>query len=105
MNRPDLLTPSAVVAQLTRLNGDAVLGWRIEDNALFKRFNFANHLETMVFANAVAFAAHKLNHHPSMHITFNVCSVAWSTHEPSGITQLDFEAATRTEALQSAQAL
>jgi 4a-hydroxytetrahydrobiopterin dehydratase len=104
MNRPSLLSASSVVAHLTRLNGDAALGWRIEDGALCKRFACANHLEAMVFANAVAYIAHTLNHHPSMHISYGECRVAWYTHEPSGITQLDFEAATRTDALRAAQA-
>lgn len=99
MSRPNLLTASAVVAHLTKLNGEAALGWRIEDNTLCKRFAFASHLETMAFANAVAFAAHQLNHHPSLHINFGTCTVQWSTHEPCGITQLDFEAAARTDAL------
>lgn len=99
MSRPTPLTASAVVAHLTKLNGEQALGWRIEDDGLCKRFTFASHLETMAFANAVAFVAHQLNHHPSLHITFGACVVQWSTHEPSGITQLDFDAATRTDAL------
>lgn len=101
MSRPNLLNASALVAQLTKLNGDAAMGWRIEDDALCKRFKFASHLETMSFANAVAFVAHGLNHHPTLHISFGECAVAWSTHEPLGITQLDFDAATRTDALQA----
>lgn len=99
MSRPTPLTASAVVAHLTKLNGEQALGWRIEDDGLCKRFTFASHLETMAFANAVAFVAHQLNHHPSLHTTFGACVVQWSTHEPSGITQLDFDAATRTDAL------
>ena len=97
--RPTLLTPTIVVSELTKLNGEEALGWRIEDGALQRQFTFKNFHHTMAFGNAVAYVAHQLDHHPDIRVSYSQCTVAWSTHEPAGLTSLDFLAATKVNTL------
>ncbi len=40
--RPTLLSPTGVVGELTKLNGESASGWRIEDGALTRTFEFKN---------------------------------------------------------------
>jgi 4a-hydroxytetrahydrobiopterin dehydratase len=97
--RPTLLSPTSVVGELTKLNGESANGWRIEDGALTRTFEFQNFYETMAFVNAVAYIANRHDHHPTLGVGYNRCSVAWVTHEPPGLTRLDFLAAADVSAL------
>ena len=54
---------------------------------LAKTFRFANYHETMAFVNAIAWIAHRADHHPDLSVHYNRCVVSWSTHDAGGITQ------------------
>lgn len=97
--RPAVLSPTSLVGELTKLNGESPTGWRIEDGALTRTFGFKNFYETMAFVNAVAYVANRHDHHPTLTVGYNTCGVAWMTHEPPGLTQLDFLAAADVTAL------
>lgn len=100
---PVLLALSAtqVIAQLAKLEGWKLFG-NGPDVAIEKTFHFGSHLETMAFANAVAFVAQSHNHHPEMLIGYQHCSVRWSTHAVQGISTADFQCAARVDALLAA---
>lgn len=53
----------------------------------------------MAFANAVAFLAESINHHPELLVQYAHCSVRWRTHDVQGISMADFDAAARVDAL------
>ena len=99
--RPKALSATAVVTQLTQLNGNAAIGWRLIDGALEKRFAFPNFHETMAFANAVAWISHREDHHPELALNHGHATVRWRTYDAGGITVLDFACATAVEALQA----
>lgn len=91
-----------------RLGGDEIAnrlnalgGWAQRDSALQKTFSFGNFHKTMAFVNAVAWIAHRMDHHPDLLVGYNRCVVRFATHSAGGITPLDFEAATAVEALGS----
>ena len=94
--RPQAQSATAVVTQLTQLNG-----WRLIDGALEKRFVFPNFHETMAFANAVAWIAHREDHHPELALNHGNATVRWRTYDAGGITVLDFACATAVDALQA----
>ena len=54
----------------------------------------------MAFVNAVAWVAHRADHHPDLSVHYNRVVVSWSTHDAGGITQNDLVCAARVEALQ-----
>lgn len=67
--------------------------------AIEKTFAFANYYETMAFVNAVAFVAHRQDHHPDLSVQFKRCVVRFNTHEVGGISMSDFETAALVDAL------
>lgn len=95
------LSATQVIAQLAKLDGWKLFG-NGPDVAIEKTFHFAGHLETMAFANAVAFIAQSRHHHPEMLIGYQHCSVRWSTHAVQGISVADFQCAARVDALLAA---
>ncbi len=71
--------------------------WLILDNKLEKTFRFRNFYETMAFANAVAWIAHKDSHHPEMDITFSRCRLSWHTRSVSGLSRNDIICAAKVD--------
>lgn len=92
------LTPTEIVRRLADLPG-----WRLsgdgDEVAIERSFRFANYHETMAFVNALAFVAHTLDHHPDLSVQYDRCVVRWRTHAVHGISDTDFECATRTDGL------
>jgi len=74
-------------------------GWAFADNRIEKSFLFANYHETIAFVNAVAWIAHREDHHPDLRIHYNRCVVAFSTHSAGGVTLNDFICAAKAERL------
>ena len=93
------LSATELVTQLSQLNGEQALGWRLIDSALEKSYTFKNYFETIGFVNAVAFIAHAENHHPDLAVTFSKCTVRFYTHDVNGISVSDFFCASKVDAL------
>ena len=93
------LSATEIVTQLSKLNGEQVLGWRLIDNSLEKTFNFKNYHETIGFVNALAFIANTENHHPDLAVSYGTCNVRFSTHDVDGISISDFFCASKADAL------
>lgn len=93
------LSATEVVTQLSKLNGEQALGWRLIDGALEKTFSFKNFHETIGFVNAVAFIANAENHHPDLAVSYSQCTVRFNTHDVDGISVSDFFCASKVDAL------
>ncbi|MCW5671047.1 MAG: 4a-hydroxytetrahydrobiopterin dehydratase [Hydrogenophaga sp.] len=96
------LSATEIVTQLTQLNGDAAQGWKLIDGALEKSYSFANFHETMAFVNALAWIAHREDHHPDVSLSYGRCTVRFNTHDVDGISVSDFHCAAAVDALQKA---
>jgi len=88
-----------IVTQLSKLNGEHALGWRLVDDALEKTFVFKNYYETMGFVNAVAFIAHAEDHHPELGVSYGKCIVRFNTHDVNGLSASDFFCAAKVDGL------
>ena len=77
----------------------ALTGWSAADAQLSKTFAFANFHETVGFVNALAWIANREDHHPDLAVSYNRCTVAWSTHDAGGITDNDVVCAAKTDRL------
>ena len=104
----DALASGRCVRNAARLTDDALNaelaslpGWAHVADRLAKTFRFANYHETIAFVNAVAWIAHRTDHHPDLSVHYNRCVVSWSTHDAGGITQNDLICAARVERLSS----
>jgi 4a-hydroxytetrahydrobiopterin dehydratase len=93
------LSATEIVTQLSKLNGEQALGWRLMDGALEKTFAFKNFHETMAFVNALAFIAHAEDHHPDLSLSYSKCTVRFNTHDVNGISASDFLCASKVDAL------
>ena len=93
------LGPTEIVTQLTQLNGESANGWKLIDGALEKHWKFANFHETMAFVNAVAWIAHREDHHPDVSFGYNRCTLRFNTHDVDGISVSDFFCAAAVDAL------
>lgn len=91
-------TATKIVAELAKLEG-----WKLTgdgaDLAIEKTCQFANYFETISFVNAVAFIAHRQDHHPVLTVSYNRCGVRFNTHDVNGISTTDFECAAQVDAL------
>jgi 4a-hydroxytetrahydrobiopterin dehydratase len=93
------LGATELVTQLSKLNGEQALGWRLIDGALEKTFHFKNYYETIAFVNAVAFIANAEDHHPDLAVGYSQCKVRFNTHDVNGISVSDFFCASKVDAL------
>ena len=96
------LSATEIVTQLSKLNGEQALGWRLIDGSLEKTYSFKNYYETIAFVNALAFVAHTQDHHPDLSVHYNRCVVRFNTHDVGGISATDFECAAQADALLAA---
>ncbi len=78
-----------------------VPGWElVEDGqALRKTFRFDDYYRTMAFVNALAFMAHREDHHPDLGVHYDRCVVRYSTHDVGGLSENDFICAAKADAL------
>ena len=100
-NNRKALSATEIVTQLSKLNGDQALGWRLIDGALEKSYSFKNYHETIGFVNALAFIANSENHHPDLVVSYSKCTVRFNTHDVNGISVSDFFCASKVDALLS----
>ena len=93
------LSATEIVTQLSKLNGEQALGWRLIDGALEKTYTFKSYHETIGFVNALAYIANFENHHPDLAVTYSNCTVRFHTHDVNGISVSDFFCASKADAL------
>ncbi len=95
---PRKATATEVVSQLAQLPGWSLQGDG-DEVGIHKTFRFAGFHETMAFVNAVAWVAHRQDHHPDLGVHYNRCEVRLSTHDVKGLSAADFESAAQIDAL------
>jgi 4a-hydroxytetrahydrobiopterin dehydratase len=83
------------IAQLLR----QLAGWELKDGVITKTYEFKNYYQTMAFVNAVAWIAHREDHHPDMTVGYSKCKVDYSTHAIGGLSENDFICAAKLDAL------
>ncbi len=80
-------------------NLQKVNGWSHAGEGIAKTFNFKNYYETVAFINAVAWIAHREDHHPTIEFGYRTCRVVYKTHSINGLTENDFICAAKVDAL------
>jgi 4a-hydroxytetrahydrobiopterin dehydratase len=69
------------------------------DKRIRRTFRFSDYYQTIAFVNALAWVAHREDHHPDLAVGYNHCSVTYSTHSVGGLSENDFICAARIDAL------
>jgi len=80
---------------------DQVDGWTMnpDSTAIAREFRFDNFHQTMAFVNALAWIAHREDHHPDLEIGYKRCQVTFSTHAIGGLSENDFICAAKIDQL------
>jgi 4a-hydroxytetrahydrobiopterin dehydratase len=92
------LEQSEVANALDKLNQLAAdMPWIIENGKLSKTFKFKNFIRAFGWMSQMAIWAEKLKHHPEWFNVYNKVEVKLVTHDVDGISELDFELATKME--------
>jgi 4a-hydroxytetrahydrobiopterin dehydratase len=110
--RPDLDTKTLALAAMRcragapRLAADELAahvatlpGWANVGDRIVKEYPFANYHETMAFVNALAWIAHREDHHPDLEVHYSRCVVTFATHDAGGVTLNDVICAAKAERL------
>lgn len=92
------LKPTEVVMALSQIPSWSLSGDG-EHIAIEKAYEFAQHSHALLFVNSLGWLSEKLQHHPELVLNHRHCVVRWRTHDVQGLSRLDFEAATQTDAL------
>ena len=87
----------AAVAKLLK----EVPKWKADSasQSIHRTFKFKDYYGTMAFVNAVAWIAHREDHHPDMTVGYNKVDVLFSTHSVGGLSENDFIGAAKIDAL------
>ena len=75
--------------------------WKADaaSQSIRRTFAFEDYYGTMAFVNAVAWIAHREDHHPDMTVGYNKVGVVFSTHSVGGLSENDFISAAKIDAL------
>jgi 4a-hydroxytetrahydrobiopterin dehydratase len=71
--------------------------WSQTKDAIQRTFQFGDFKESMAFVNRVADLAEAAQHHPDILIRYNKVTLTLSTHDAGGITEKDFDLATKAD--------
>lgn len=91
-------TPPLTQTQIEEMLSQ-VPGWTFDGKEITRTFQFKNYYETVSFVNAAAWVAHREDHHPNMTFGYKTCKINFSTHSIKGISENDFIAAAKINAL------
>ena len=77
----------------------AIPEWVVAGNRITRSFRFKDFSATMAFVNAVAWVAHREDHHPDLEVGYSTVRVTYWTHAIGGLSENDFICAARIDAL------
>ena len=86
------LTPEVLLPALAKLNG-----WISNKDCIRKDFIFSDFRQAFAFMVQVALLCEKQNHHPDWSNSYNKVSIALTTHDYNGVTDLDLQIAQAIE--------
>lgn len=75
--------------------------WSLAEDgqALVRTFRFDDYHRTMAFVNALAFIAHREDHHPDLGVHYDRVEARFSTHDVGGLSENDFICAAKADRL------
>jgi len=73
--------------------------WLQEGDFIKREFVFENFVLAFGFMTSVAIEADNANHHPDWQNVYNKVNISLSTHDAGGLTEQDFNLATKIDGL------
>jgi 4a-hydroxytetrahydrobiopterin dehydratase len=87
-----LLSGQEVEARLAELDG-----WQRDGDSIKRQFQFKDFVGSVDFVNRITPLAEEMNHHPDLEISWNKVTVSLSTHSEGGLTENDFQLASKID--------
>jgi len=78
---------------------DQLPEWGRDGDAIKREFKFEDFQGSVDFVNRITPPAEEMNHHPDIAIAWNKVTLTLSSHSEGGLTENDFELATRIDSL------
>lgn len=88
------LSPDEISSKLSE-----VPGWELREGKLHREFTYTNFVEAFGFMSRVALLAETAGHHPEWFNVYNTVRIDLATHDVGGISQSDFDLATKINQL------
>ena len=94
-------TPPLPVGDVAELKKLLRPEWQLinDGKSIQATFTFKNYYHTTAFVNAVAWIAHREDHHPDISFGYKTATVAYWTHTAGGLTENDFICAAKVDEL------
>lgn len=73
--------------------------WCLEEDKLYRRYQFPDFVEAFGFMTRAALLAEKMDHHPEWSNVYGRVDVYLTTHDVGGVSERDFILARRLDAL------
>jgi 4a-hydroxytetrahydrobiopterin dehydratase len=79
----------------------ALPGWSLDADGggITRTFRFPDYHRTLAFVNALAFVAHREDHHPDLGVHYDRVVVRYSTHDVGGLSANDLVCAAKASML------
>jgi 4a-hydroxytetrahydrobiopterin dehydratase len=91
----EMLNADAIKSRLASLNS-----WAVNDaGEISKTYTFSGFPQSLMFTTAVGVLAEAAQHHPDITIKWNKVTLALTTHDAGGLTDLDFDLARQIDNL------
>jgi 4a-hydroxytetrahydrobiopterin dehydratase len=76
-------------------------GWELDGVSIRRKFTFAGFPDALAFVVRLGFDAEAADHHPDILMNYKRVTLTYSTHSEKGLTEKDFDGATKATALAS----
>ena len=90
----DLLDDDEIQERLGRLEG-----WGREGEKIVKTFDHGDFVGSVEFVRRLTTPAEEMNHHPDLEISWSEVKVSITNHSAGGLTDADFELASKIDRL------
>jgi len=94
--RPTKLSQAEAESKIKTLKA-----WNLHSTSIQKTFQFKDFQQAFAFMTKVAEVAEEMNHHPDWKNVYNRVEVTLNTHDAGGLTELDFQLASKMDELTS----
>jgi 4a-hydroxytetrahydrobiopterin dehydratase len=90
----DLLEDTDIESRLSELDG-----WSREGDKIAKTFDHGDFVGSLEFVRRLTAPAEEMNHHPDLEISWSEVKVSITNHAAGGLTEADFELASKIDSL------
>ena len=94
-------TPPLSHEEIEEFQKNLIIKWEVvADTKIFKKFTLKDFDQALEFINKVGAIAKEEDHHPNIHMYYNIVEIELWTHKIGGLSQNDFIIAAKIDEIQ-----